>query len=369
MSKQTSVARRGFLAAAGGAAAAVFVRGAQPVAASSGGGDQGPLILGSNDRFIAPNTPSNTANVSSVATVIKASPNFSFYAPSAGYFVFRADATPSNTDVNGLEGIGSGDGYGVYGHAVSGKGIMGEGVVGVSGSGATRGIEAYSNFGDGIVAYSTSGHGIYAASSQSVGGTFAGGSAAIKLFPSSAVGAPATGAHDAGELVVDSDGSLHLCQVGGTPGTWVSLMPAPAPVVPVFRTLPTPERFVDTRNGLGGLQGPVARGTTHTFQMTGRNGESADAMLQIPDTATILVGNLSVIGGPSIPVGSFVTMWPAGPRPTTSSISVGPGGIVANSFTVGLAPVTGHGYIEVFNLEQCDYIIDVVGFFEPSVAF
>lgn len=48
-----------------------------------------------------------------------------------------------------------------------------------------------------------------------------------------------------------------------------------------------------------------------------------------------------------MPVGSFVTMWPGGARPTTSSINFGPGAIVANACTVGLAPIVGHGTMNV----------------------
>ena len=161
--------------------------------------------------------------------------------------------------------------------------------------------------------------------------------------------------------MVDADGVLYLCKAYGTPGTWVQVSEQHQPTL---RTLPTPERFVDTRSKLGGVQGPVASGTTSTYQMTARNGESANPALQIPDSATILVGNLSVIGGAGVPIGSFVTLWPSGPRPTTSSISFGPGAIIANSYTVGLAPSTsGHGTINVFAQQQCDYIIDVVGYY------
>ena len=58
-----------------------------------------------------------------------------------------------------------------------------------------------------------------------------------------------------------------------------------------------------------------------------------------------------------------MTMWPSGARPTTSSISFGPGAIVANAYTVGLAAAGGHGNMNVFAQQQCDYIVDVVGYF------
>ncbi len=232
---------------------------------------------------------------------------------------------------------------------------------------------AFGTTGAGVTASASSGSGVSASSSTGWGGSFFGGRAAIRLTPTGTAGAPSTSDHYRGELVVDTNGVLWLCKANGTPGTWVQVSevatqasqgPAPStPAGPQFEVLPAPERFIDTRSGLGGVQGPVAAGTSSTFQMTGRNGESGNAALQIPDAATILVGNLSVIGSPGAPVGSFVTMWPTGDRPTTSSISFGPGAIVANSYTVGLAPVDGHGSMKVFAQQTCDYIVDVVGYY------
>lgn len=85
--------------------------------------------------------------------------------------------------------------------------------------------------------------------------------------------------------------------------------------------------------------------------MTGRNGQSGNASLQIPGTATALVGNLTVIGGASAPVGSYLTLWPQGDQPTTSSINFGPSAVVANSYTAGLS---ADGKINAFALHQCD---------------
>ena len=92
-------------------------------------------------------------------------------------------------------------------------------------------------------------------------------------------------AHLRGELVVDSTGVLWLCKTNGTPGTWVQVSEqaaagTPGPTgphrtsrtsgtsgtsgsagvsAPSFKVLPTPERFIDTRSALGGVQGPAAR--------------------------------------------------------------------------------------------------------------
>ncbi len=139
------------------------------------------------------------------------------------------------------------------------------------------------------------------------------------------------------------------------------------PSGPVLTILPTPERFVDTRSKLGGLQGPAAANTTHTFTMTGRNGQSGNAALQIPDAATAIVGNLTVVGAAGIPLGSFLTVWPGGTQPTVSNINFGPAtvtGAVANSFVSGLTSVSGHGSLTIFNLSACDYILDVTGYYK-----
>jgi len=50
--------------------------------------------------------------------------------------------------------------------------------------------------------------------------------------------------------------------------------------------------------------------------------------------------------------------------PTVSNINFGPNSVVANSFTVGLSTPAGNGFINVFNLNQCDYILDVTGYFD-----
>jgi hypothetical protein len=36
---------------------------------------------------------------------------------------------------------------------------------------------------------------------------------------------------------------------------------------------------------------------------------------------------------------------------------------VANSFVVRLAPTGGHGQLNAFNLQSCDYVLDVSGYY------
>ena len=110
-------------------------------------------------------------------------------------------------------------------------------------------------------------------------------------------------------------------------------------------------------------------GTTHTFVMTGRLGETNNPALQLPDTATTLVGNFTVIGASGVPLGSFATLWPSGSKPAVSNINFGPldvTGAVANSFTVGVDASSGHGTMNVYNNSACDYILDVTGYYTAS---
>lgn len=92
------------------------------------------------------------------------------------------------------------------------------GVVGDSSTG--YGVAGFSTSSPGVRAASSSSAGINATSSSGIGGTFSGGRAAIQLVPKSTAGAPTSGAHSRGELVVDSTGALFICITSGTPGTW-----------------------------------------------------------------------------------------------------------------------------------------------------
>jgi len=45
----------------------------------------------------------------------------------------------------------------------------------------------------------------------------------FQITPAAASGAPTTGAHEVGELHMDSGGDLYRCVIAGTPGTWVGV--------------------------------------------------------------------------------------------------------------------------------------------------
>jgi hypothetical protein len=94
---------------------------------------------------------------------------------------------------------------------------------GVMASGKVRGIQAYADSpgSQGVYAFGDS-DGVRA--DGKIGGNFSGSMAPIRLQPAAAAGAPTTGTHTRGEMVVDSQGNLFLCMADSTTstpaGTW-----------------------------------------------------------------------------------------------------------------------------------------------------
>jgi len=364
--------RRGLIAGAVGLATALVLSDAE----SASAGSDGDVVLGGTNTTTSNTTITNTNPIGATALILhcdSSSYGSGLVATGSAYGISGTgsiyagvagdSATAGATGVIGQSRSTSGQGSGVFGSSGSpnGRGVSGQSPgVGVYGVAFTLG---------GFEAPLPAGAiGVLGSAPEPVGigGVFRGGSAALRLLPATAAGAPTAGTHQVGELSVSSDGNLYFCRVAGAPGTWVQLgAPAPAPTsAPRLVLLPTPERFVDTRAGLGGVSGPLpAQGTT-LFTMTGRNGDSGNPALRIPDNATALVGNLTVLG--STPSLGYLTMWPGGVQPTVSNINFGPSaatGAVANSFLVGLSPSNGHGTLKVFNSVPCDYLIDVTAYY------
>ena len=159
------------------------------------------------------------------------------------------------TTDNGQSGVygvddSSAGGYGVYGTSNEGTGVYGSattsgsGVSGYSNSGA--GVSGTSGMGPGVSGsgmhygvYGTSsseapfgGAGVYGsgfagviASGRAYGVQASGSTAQLYLVPATTAGHPkkSTGAHQVGEIFLDVNAALWLCQAAGTPGTWVEL--------------------------------------------------------------------------------------------------------------------------------------------------
>lgn len=181
----------------------------------------------------------------------------------------------------GVYGAADTNGYGVWGHHASG----GVGVYATANGDNSDGIRS-----------SVSGSnawGVNASSSDSYGGHFSGGLAAIYLSSSGADPRTSTDLHSAGELYKDSSGNIWYCVATGTPGTWRKLGGSNA--AGSFHPLTKPSRFIDTRpapNGINDVNHPYLNGTSRTYTMTslvGRGGAT------IPDGATGVYGNVTVV--------------------------------------------------------------------------
>ena len=103
----------------------------------------------------------------------------------------------------------------------------------------------------------------------------------------------------------------------------------------------TPARLIDTRPT------PVAAGKFVEVPVAGRAG--------VPGDAEAVVANVTVVGA-STP--GFVTVYPCGTRPGTSSVNYLAGEAVANEVIAKLSPV---GSICVYAHSAVNVIVDVAG--------
>ncbi|WP_338694375.1 hypothetical protein V2W30_06485 [Streptomyces sp. Q6] len=141
-------------------------------------------------------------------------------------------------DVRGLTSVGQ-QNDGVLGYSGAQSGVLGmsnsgTGVRAVSQSGTAFSASSTGNTGAvvsgngaGLVADNNGqygGFGVIALGQVKGTGLYASGErAAIRLGQSPYAGAPTTGSHDVGELVLDSNANLYLCRKAGTPGSWARL--------------------------------------------------------------------------------------------------------------------------------------------------
>lgn len=124
----------------------------------------------------------------------------------------------------------------------------------------------------------------------------------------------------------------------------------PQPVAPGYTSLASPERLLDTRNGVGVSAGTVSGGTTRTVQVAGAHGVPADA--------TAVAVNVTVADA-SEP--TFVTVYPDGPRPTTSNLNVQSSQPIAN---MAMVQLPANGRLTFYNNNGNAHIIaDIVGYY------
>ncbi|MFN2445053.1 MAG: hypothetical protein ABR606_05650 [Vicinamibacterales bacterium] len=118
---------------------------------------------------------------------------------------------------NGIRSFGAINGVFGISANVHASGVYGENNGGGWGvAGRTNGANRAGVFGDNT----GSGIGVLGASASGIGVQASGTRAPIRLVPSAVPGAPSSGFHEMGEMMVDSNGDLYLCKATGTPGTW-----------------------------------------------------------------------------------------------------------------------------------------------------
>jgi hypothetical protein len=126
-----------------------------------------------------------------------------------------------------------------------------------------------------------------------------------------------------------------------------ALPPPPSPGVGF--TAVTPQRVLDTRNGIGGVQAPFGAGEIRTL----------DLSTSVPVGATSVVLNLT---GTNVTRKTHVTAWPDGTaQPLASNLNLNPGQTTPNLATVALG---ADRKIDLYNLlGSADLIADLEGYY------
>jgi glucose/arabinose dehydrogenase/PKD repeat protein len=147
-----------------------------------------------------------------------------------------------------------------------------------------------------------------------------------------------------------SDGQPRVHTVTATEGVGFAATYAPsaARCASKFRPL-TPRRVFDSRNG-----SKPAAGRTLAVPVVGRGGVPDDGV-------TAVVVNITVVE--AVDAG-FVTVWPSGSAPPTSSnLNVGAGDTTANLVTVSPGP---DGALSILPTSSAHVLVDVVGYYTPA---
>lgn len=117
-----------------------------------------------------------------------------------------------------------------------------------------------------------------------------------------------------------------------------------------------PTRVFDTRNGLGNVwAGPLTAGGTITVDITGRNGVPTSGVGAV--VLNVTTTNPWAEG--------YVTVFPCGDLPLTSSVNYVPGRNIPNAV---IAPVGPDGTVCFYSPVATDLVVDVSGWFEGGSA-
>jgi hypothetical protein len=257
----------------------------------------------------------------------------------------------------------SSQGRGVYGLTIgtSGAGVYGEHRAGSTDSGT--GVVGLARRGTGVLATAETGVGL-----RAVGTTFdleANGSGRV-LVNKAGVTTPPTGASTVGTLARDAASNLWYCTASGTPGTWINLARALAPLV--FFPL-TPYRAYDSREALP-AQGPLAMGNTRTIVIKDQRAVTGGAVTtadRVPAGATAITANITVVNTVS---GGFLTANPGGNLVVTAATInwSETGQILNNGVTLAIGAAARDLSIIAGGSAgaQTDFVIDVTGYFAPQ---
>ena len=118
----------------------------------------------------------------------------------------------------------------------------------------------------------------------------------------------------------------------------------------------TPQRILDTRDGLGAVQAKLPAGGQIDVQVTGRGPVPAGGVSAV--VLNVTADQASADG--------YVTVWPTGTAmPTVSNLNLVAGETRANLVVV---PVGAGGKVSLFTMGGADLIADVAGWFTDSTA-
>jgi hypothetical protein len=144
---------------------------------------------------------------------------------------------------------------------------------------------------------------------------------------------------------------------GGTGGPFIGFVYTPFvanQLVPI-----TPQRVIDTRNAnsrvnitnsVGNLDAAGRLLAGHTIVVN---------LIGLATGATAAYCNLTAV----LPLGGgFMTLWPGGPRPATSSINFTAGAIIANFAVTGITNSSTAATVSIFSAATTHVILDVTAF-------
>jgi hypothetical protein len=115
----------------------------------------------------------------------------------------------------------------------------------------------------------------------------------------------------------------------------------------------TPARVLDTRNGTGGVQGPLGNNGQFDLELRGVGG--------VPDDGSVTAVILNLTGTEAART-TYVQTTPSGTAGTTSSLNLLPG---QNKANLAMVPLSADGRAHFFNLfGPMQLIADVVGYYQ-----